>query len=112
MSILRNIIKPDNLSGLHIITYMLLFILISNTSFPQDADSKHFKIQKISEGIYAVIHSIGGYAICNAGIIDLGDKTLVYDTFLSPLAARELRTAAEVITKKVLKGHLEIELVQ
>ncbi|MGH2563794.1 MAG: hypothetical protein ACRDE5_04740, partial [Ginsengibacter sp.] len=37
--------------------------------------SNHFTIHKLAEGVYAAIAKNGGYAICNAGIIDLGDAT-------------------------------------
>ena len=41
--------------------------------------------------MYAAIHKPGGRAICNAGIIDLGNATLVFDPFISPYAAEELK---------------------
>jgi glyoxylase-like metal-dependent hydrolase (beta-lactamase superfamily II) len=53
-------------------------------------ESKHFDLVEISEGVYACIHKFGGKAISNAGIIDLGDGTLIFDTFLSPLVAAEI----------------------
>ena len=46
---------------------------------PQLPESKHFRIEHMTEGVYAVIHIDGGAAIGNAGIVDLGDRTLVYD---------------------------------
>jgi cyclase len=61
-------------------------------------DSKHFRIQELADGVYAAIHIDGGAAIGNAGIVDLGDRTLVYDTFLSPQAAMDLPPAAEALT--------------
>jgi len=61
-------------------------------------DSKHFRLQQLAEGVYAAIHMDGGAAIGNAGIVDLGDRTLVYDAFISPQAAEDLKTAAEVLT--------------
>jgi cyclase len=60
--------------------------------------SPHFKLHKLCEGVYAAIHAHGGWAQSNAGIIDLGDRTLVYDAFLSPLAARDLLAAAQTLT--------------
>jgi cyclase len=60
--------------------------------------SKHFQLEQLSDGVYAAIHTEGGWAISNAGIIDLGDRTIVFDTFMTPAAARELRDAAESIT--------------
>jgi len=61
-------------------------------------DSKHFRLQQLAEGVYAAIHREGGGAIGNAGIVDLGDRTLVYDTFIAPQPAEDLRAAAEALT--------------
>lgn len=60
--------------------------------------SRHFRLEQLADGVYAAIHSDDGWAICNAGIIDLGDRTLVFDTFLSLEAAKDLRDAAERLT--------------
>lgn len=60
--------------------------------------SKHFTIQKLGDGVYAAIATNGGYAICNAGIVDLGDATLVMDPFMTPEAAKDLKKAAEQLT--------------
>jgi glyoxylase-like metal-dependent hydrolase (beta-lactamase superfamily II) len=57
--------------------------------------SKHFTLEKIKEGIYAAIVTEYGGGIGNAGIIDLGDQTVIFDTFNTPQAARDLRKAAE-----------------
>jgi cyclase len=63
--------------------------------------SRNFTIQKLADGVWAAIHNeFYGKAICNAGIVDLGDKTLVFDPFLSPSAARELKTIARQLTHK------------
>lgn len=59
--------------------------------------SHHFLLECLSEGVLAAFHQPGGAAISNAGIVDLGDRTLVYDSCFTPQAARDLRTAAEVI---------------
>jgi cyclase len=72
-------------------------------------DSKHFRLQQLADGVYAAIHIDGGAAIGNAGIVDLGDRTLIYDTFLTPQAAEDLRIAAEALTGRpidvVLNSH-------
>ncbi|MFI5153596.1 MAG: MBL fold metallo-hydrolase [Chitinophagales bacterium] len=71
--------------------------------------SKHFTIQKLADGVYAAIASNGGYAICNAGIIDLGDATLIFDPFMSPEPAQELKKIALKLTghpvKYVVNSH-------
>jgi glyoxylase-like metal-dependent hydrolase (beta-lactamase superfamily II) len=58
-------------------------------------DSKHFTVQPLAEGVFAVIAKDGGSAICNAGIIDLGNMCLVFDTFLTPSAAEDLRQSVK-----------------
>lgn len=60
--------------------------------------SKHFRLQALAEGVYAAIVVPGTGAWGNAGIIDLGDRTLVFDTFFTPRAALDLRAAAEQLT--------------
>jgi len=60
--------------------------------------SKHFQIAPLADGVYAAIASEQGYAICNAGIVDIGDKTIIFDTFISPNAAKDLLKAAEQLT--------------
>ncbi len=60
--------------------------------------SKHFTLHQLAEGVYAAL-SIEGYgATSNAGIVDLGDRTLIFDTFLTPQAAEDLRDAATHLT--------------
>jgi len=61
-------------------------------------ESKHFRIECLADGVFAVIASEQGYADCNAGVIDVGDRTIVFDTFISPEAARDLLKAAEQLT--------------
>lgn len=53
---------------------------------------------ELAAGVWAAAHEDHGYAVSNAGIVDLGDRTLVFDTFLTPEAAAELRAAAEALT--------------
>lgn len=55
---------------------------------------RHVELQALAPGVWAAIHRHGGWAIGNAGIVDLGGTTLVFDTLLTPEAARELRAAA------------------
>jgi len=62
------------------------------------SESKHFQIERLADGVYAAVASELGHAICNAGIVDIGDKTIVFDTFISPNAAKDLLEAAEQLT--------------
>jgi glyoxylase-like metal-dependent hydrolase (beta-lactamase superfamily II) len=61
-------------------------------------ESKHFQLQRLADGVYAAIASERGYAICNAGIIDTGDRTIIFDTFISPDPAKDLLKAAKRLT--------------
>lgn len=62
--------------------------------------SEHFTLNELSEGVWAAIASRAGGAGSNAGIIDLGDHTLVFDTMNTPLAASDLKAVAEELTSK------------
>lgn len=64
--------------------------------------SKHFDLEQLEDGIYAAIHKPGGAAYSNAGIIDLGDHTLVVDAFDSVAAAGDLRKAAETLMERTI----------
>jgi glyoxylase-like metal-dependent hydrolase (beta-lactamase superfamily II) len=52
----------------------------------------------VADGVYAAIVKRGTGAWGNAGIVDLGKITVVFDTFFTPDAAHSLRSAAEEIT--------------
>jgi glyoxylase-like metal-dependent hydrolase (beta-lactamase superfamily II) len=65
---------------------------------PRLPESKHFQIERLTDGVFAAVASEQGYASCNAGIIDVGDRTIIFDTFLSPEAARDLLKATEQLT--------------
>lgn len=57
--------------------------------------SRHFQLEQVAAGVYAAISIDGTGSMSNAGIIDLGDATLIFDTFSTPQAAQDLRNAAE-----------------
>lgn len=42
--------------------------------------SKHFKLEEVSNSIYAAIAKEGGGAAANAGFVDLGGKVIVHLT--------------------------------
>jgi cyclase len=60
--------------------------------------SRHFTLHQIADGVYAGVATEKGWAVGNAGIIDLGNHTLVFDAFANHLAAAELKEAAERLT--------------
>lgn len=64
---------------------------------------RHFAVESLADGVWAALHRTGppapdAWAISNAGIVDLGGRTLVFDTFMTSFAAAELRAAAEELT--------------
>ncbi len=59
---------------------------------------RSIEIETVAEGVYAAIAVPGEGALGNAGIVDLGGRTLVFDTLRTPEAAGELRFAAEHLT--------------
>lgn len=59
--------------------------------------SNHFALEELTDGVYACIHKHGGAAYANAGIVDLGDRTIVVDAFNALVAGRDLRRAAEAL---------------
>lgn len=75
--------------------------------------SEHFHLHKLTNGVYAAIQTVSGLAGANAGIIDLGGHTIIFDTFVTPQAASELRKAAELLTGQaittVINSHQHIE---
>lgn len=84
--------------------FLLTFVFcISVCSWGQVFESKHFVIQKLADGVFAAIAKSGGYAICNAGIVDLGDATLIFDPFMTPEAAEDLKKASQLLTGNEVK---------
>jgi cyclase len=55
---------------------------------------RHFRVEKLAPGVWAAIAEDGGYALCNAGIVDLGDRTVVFDSMLTPTAGAALAAEA------------------
>lgn len=72
-------------------------------TFGQGFNSKHFTIQKLADGVFAAVSKNGGYAICNAGIVDIGDATVIFDPFMTPEAAEDLKKAALLLTGSPVK---------
>ena len=71
--------------------------------------SEHFTYHELAEGVWAAIVITTGLAASNSGIVDLGDRTLIFDTTFSPASAAELRNVAESLTGRpvdyVLNSH-------
>ncbi len=62
------------------------------------ADKTFFQLEQVVEGVYFAQALPGTGTLGNAAIVDLGDSTLIFDTFLTPQAAQALRKAAEQLT--------------
>jgi glyoxylase-like metal-dependent hydrolase (beta-lactamase superfamily II) len=96
--------------------HIVILICTAHCIVAQSFESKHFTIQKLANGVYAAIHKNGGYAISNAGIIDLGDATLIFDSFISPEAAEDLKKAAQQLTghpvRYVVNSHFHDDHIQ
>lgn len=71
--------------------------------------SEHLALREAAPGVWAALAAPAGLAASNAGIVDLGGATLVFDTTFSPASAAELRAAAEQLTGRpatlVLNSH-------
>ncbi|WP_391121067.1 MBL fold metallo-hydrolase [Psychrobacillus sp. L3] len=66
-------------------------------------ETEYFTLHRLAEGVHAAIAKPGQGAWSNAGVVDLGDELLVFDSFSTPSAAKELRKQAEMIIGKKVK---------
>jgi cyclase len=64
--------------------------------------SRHFTLENVGEGVYGAIATQDGLAVGNAGIVDLGDSTVIFDTFSSHIAAADLKSVAERMTGRAV----------
>ncbi len=83
--------------------FIVLLMAPGGVGLSQSFESPHFKLEHIDDGIYAAIHKPGGQAICNGGFVDLGEEVLVFDSFLSTAAARDLKQAIDEISGKPVR---------
>lgn len=65
------------------------------STFPESA---HFVLKQLAAGVWAALARDDGAAFSNAGIVDLGERTLIFDTTNTHLAAQDLRRAALQLT--------------
>lgn len=66
-------------------------------------DTDFFSLHALCDGVYAAIAKPGQGAWSNAGIVDLGEELLIFDSFATPSAGYELRKQAEEMTGKPVK---------
>jgi len=60
--------------------------------------SEFFEIQELAEGVYAAVGPQEGLCHSNAGIVDLGNRTLVFDTLTLPSYGEDLARACRELT--------------
>ncbi len=61
--------------------------------------SRHFRLHRLADGVFAAIaRTDSGGEVANAGFVDLGGAVAVFDAFLLPQAARDLRRAVWQLT--------------
>lgn len=77
--------------------FCLVALLLNSCKEEKDKliESDNFELVKLGDGLYSCIHKIGGKATCNVGIVDNGNETLIFDSFLSPDVAGELLNAVK-----------------
>jgi glyoxylase-like metal-dependent hydrolase (beta-lactamase superfamily II) len=82
----------------------------------KDYSTSNFSVIKLADGVYACINKPGGKAIGNSGIVDNGETTIVFDTFLSPDAAEELIRMVEQMKlssiRYVINSHFDNDHVR
>lgn len=66
-------------------------------------ESENFEFVELGKGIYSCIHKFGGKAICNVGIVDNGNETIIFDSFLSPVVAEELLNSLDKMNLSPVK---------
>jgi glyoxylase-like metal-dependent hydrolase (beta-lactamase superfamily II) len=64
----------------------------------------HFRLEQVADGAWAAV-AASDLATGNAGIVDLGGETLVFDPSWTPAAARELLAAAPDRVSVVVNSH-------
>jgi len=60
--------------------------------------SRHFNIENISDGVYAAIAKEGTGSVSNAGIINVGEHSIIFDTFNTQQASEDLNQTAFELT--------------
>lgn len=66
-------------------------------------ETEYFTLHTLDNGVFAAIAKPGQGAWSNAGIVDLGEELLVFDSLSTPSAGKELRRQAESLTGKKVK---------
>lgn len=86
-----------------IFLFCAIFICSCKVERSDGFESNNFELVELAEGVYSCIHKFGGKAICNVGIVDNGQETIIFDSFLSPDVAKELLEALKEMGLSPLK---------
>jgi cyclase len=62
---------------------------------PTAGPPANYRLQELGDGLWAAIAQRGGRGVSNSALVDLGGAALVFDTGLTPSAARDLAAASE-----------------
>ena len=83
----------------------VVFLLIQGckSEHSEIEESMNFDFVELGNGIYSCVHKFGGKAICNVGIVDNGNETIIFDSFLSPDVAEELSQALQKLNLSPVK---------
>jgi cyclase len=76
---------------------VVLLLFTATLLHAQSFVSPHFRLEQLAPRVYAAIAKDEGGAGSNSGLVDLGDKTVVFDSFLSPAAAKDLLKAVDAL---------------
>ncbi len=78
-----------------------------------NSESDFFTLFKLSSNCYAAIEKKGARTGSNAGFVDLGDKVIVFDTFMNINAAKDLLECIKKVTNKdpcfVVNSHYHLD---
>jgi glyoxylase-like metal-dependent hydrolase (beta-lactamase superfamily II) len=71
---------------------------VKNNVIRQLPASEYYILHQLADSVFAAVGKVDSPAFSNAGIVDTGDQTLIFDTFNASHAAADLRDAAEILT--------------
>jgi len=80
----------DKMKNIKVLIAAILLLTSCSSNGKTEEESQNFKLVKLAEGVYGCIHKLGGKAIGNSGIVDNGNETIIFDSFLSPQVSEEL----------------------
>ena len=78
-------------------------------------ESPYFRLAEVADGTWAAISANPVHGVSNSSIVDLGGRWLVVDTFMSALAAKDLRVVVSALAGEapvwVVNTHFHVDHV-